>query len=384
MGPNRKEAAVIVSPDYPPHSGGVERYSWHLAGELRKRGMDVFVVSSSMKEEPKRQEDERGVLVWRFPSLWPIPDRMPVPLPSGNWKQLESRLKEYPSVKVIVQTNLYPLSLEGVRFANQLGYSCLTIVHGSNFVCLGSGLVDRLENRYEAWLVQAQKKNGTRFAAVSQAGASFLVKLGCQVNTVAYNAIDYEEIDATSVNSPSLKEQFGLSPETVIFTYVGRLIREKGVLQLAKAFVHLQKEAEQPVALFVVGDGPLRQEMETKKGRNLFPIGQKEHRDAISILKQSDCFLLPSDSEGFPTTVLEAAACGAYVITSPFGGCREAAELVNGAVMPGNSAEDIIAACKEYLDGREAAAERAREGDRNLRNTISWSNTAEQILQALE
>ena len=379
----QSRAVVLVSPDYPPHTGGVERYSWHLAGELCHRGFSVIVISSSMAGEPEQQTDERGVLIWRFPSVWPVPERMPVPLPMGRWKQLKARLKKYDTVSFIVQTNLYPLSVLACYFAKCIGSRCLVVIHGSNYVCLGNSIIDAIENKYEALLIKKQAMTGARFAAVSLASAAFTEKLGFNAEVIAYNAIDYTEIDSVSASDWMLRRHLGVPADTVVFTYLGRLIREKGVLQLTEAFRVLQKDLNVPLALLIVGDGPLMLELKSKCSRNTFLLGQRCHSEAIAILKQTDCFLLPSDSEGFPTTVLEASVSGAYVISSPFGGCREATELVGGMVMAGNTVEDIVSACKTFLSNREVLVQQAEDRRVLLRQTISWEKTTEILLQGL-
>ncbi len=377
----QNEAYVIVSPDYPPHSGGVERYSYYVAGELRKRGYPVIVISSSMEGEPEMETDLRGVEVWRFPSIWPIRDRMPVVLPTGRWKELKQVLKDYDTVRFIVQTNLYYLSLKGVMFAQQNGYRSVMIVHGSNYVCLGNGLVDRCEHFYERWIAERAGKYGAEFAAVSKASAEYAQeKLKCKIKSIAYNAIDFAEIEEIRPDEKSsLREMCKLPENTVIFTFVGRLIREKGVPQLTEAFEKLRKEYGN-TALIIIGAGQLQQEIENRKIENLFVLGQQPHEEVIKILKQSDCFILPSDSEGFPTTILEAAACGADIIATPFGGTREAVEITGGTLLEDNSENEILRACRDYLSKRHGG--HSPGSMEQLKSIASWEKTVDTIIQS--
>ena len=378
------EAFIIVSPDYPPHMGGVERYSWNLAGELKNRGYSVFVVSSSMKGEASKSVDERGVTVLRFPSLWIIPDRMPVALPTKMWKQLEAELEDYKNVKLIAQTNLYLLSLFGLRFAADHGIKSMMIIHGSNYVCLGNGTIDRLEHVYERWIVKHAKIFCSNFASVSNAGAEFAKSLGCNVGTIAYNAIDTSDISfAKEQKAVSLREKYCLEPESRIIAFAGRLIREKGVLQLVSACEGLLKEGYD-FSLLMMGDGPLLSEIKKHANNRIVAAGWLPHAEVIECLKQSDGFILPSDSERFPTSLLEAAACGCYVIAAPYGGQQEAAELVNGFVMNSNSADDIAEACRFFLDNADSLTENAKRTKDTLADKVSWSKTADKIISAFK
>ena len=119
-----------------------------------------------------------------------------------------------------------------------------------------------------------------------------------------------------------------------------RLIREKGILQLIDSVNALQNKYK--VALLVAGDGPLYEDLSKQQFSNIFLLGRLEQKDVMSLLKQSDFFCLPSDSEGFPTSVLEAIICKCYVITAPYGGAKEIVSSKEyGYVMQDNTLETI-------------------------------------------
>ncbi len=379
-----RDAFVIISPVYLPHMGGVERYSWNLAGELRKRGYSVYIITSSMAGEAKRSFDDRGIIILRFPSIWPIPDRMPVLLPSGSWKELKNLLRQHDHVRLIAQTNLYLLSLRGVLFAKRNHIDSLMIIHGSNYVCLGNGIIERLEHLYEQWIVKRAKKSHASFTAVSEASASFAGKLGCKVKAITYNAIRCTEIDKIQIcNQKTIKKKYHFSDMTTVFTFAGRMIREKGVLQLAEAFKQLANERKD-AALIMIGDGPLFHNLESQGIKNIVLTGQLPHDEVIRYLKQSDCFILPSDSDGFPTTILEAAACDCFVIAAPYGGQKEAVQIVNGYLMKDNSSQSIYQAVLWYLHNPEKPSTRIQEGKKKMKAVINWENTTDMIVKAFD
>ncbi len=379
-----RDAFVIVSPVYLPHMGGVERYSWNLAGELRQRGYSVYIITSSMTGEAKHSSDDRGIIILRFPSIWPIPDRMPVSLPSGSWKELKNILKQHDHVRLIAQTNLYLLSLRGVLFAKRNHIDSLMIIHGSNYVCLGNGIVERLEHLYEQWIAKRAKENDASFTAVSEASALFAGKLGCKVKAITYNAIHCTEIDKIQIcNQKTIKKKYHFSDMTTVFAFAGRMIREKGVLQLAEAFKQLANERTD-AALIMIGNGPLFHDLERQGIKNLILTGQLPHDEVIRYLKQSDCFILPSDSDGFPTTILEAAACDCFVIAAPYGGQKEAVQIVNGYLMEDNSTQSIYHALLWYLNNPEKPSTRVQEGKERMKAVINWKNTTDMIVKAFD
>ena len=70
----------------------------------------------------------------------------------------------------------------------------------------------------------------------------------------------------------------------------------------------------------IAGDGILYQELIEMSDPYIILTGQVDFEHIVKILDASDIFCLPSDSEGFPTSVLEAVACKCFVITTYQGG----------------------------------------------------------------
>lgn len=116
---------------------------------------------------------------------------------------------------------------------------------------------------------------------------------------------------------------------------VSRLEKPKNhalLLQSAETLKDLQWQLE------LAGDGPLRGEVEgwvqrLDLGSIVSLLG--ERRDIEEILKGAWGFVLISDSEGLPLSILEAMRAGLPVIASDVGGVREAVEEgVNGFLIP--------------------------------------------------
>ncbi len=106
--------------------------------------------------------------------------------------------------------------------------------------------------------------------------------------------------------------------------YLGRLSPEKGASHLVRAWSQLKQE----IPLFVVGDGPLRAQMEKEIGdrglRGVKLLGRVDRGVALDWLKGARFLVAPSECfEAFPLAVVEAFACGTPVIAARLGALEE-------------------------------------------------------------
>lgn len=124
-----------------------------------------------------------------------------------------------------------------------------------------------------------------------------------------------------------LRHELGFDDRTRVLLTVGRLSREKGHVDLIRAFPRMRELAGgAPLRLVLVGEGPERAKIE-ELCRDLHVT------DAVTLAGQqddinpyygiADVFLLPSLSEGCPNALLEAMAAGVPVVATAVGGIPE-------------------------------------------------------------
>jgi len=126
--------------------------------------------------------------------------------------------------------------------------------------------------------------------------------------SVVYNGVD------TSLFKPQKAE----TGKKTRLLYIGRLVVEKGLMELCDATQDLTSD----FSLSFVGDGPLRQAIQ-KKHPFVEVLGSKPHDELPDVINRHDVLVLPSYSEGLPNVVLEAMACGKPVIATDVGGVGE-------------------------------------------------------------
>jgi len=117
---------------------------------------------------------------------------------------------------------------------------------------------------------------------------------------------------------------------------VGRLSPPKDPETLLRAMARVLS-AVRDVRLWVVGDGPLRPQLERSAERQGISANVRflgERRDVGRLLAQADLFCLSSRSEGLPLSQLEALAAGLPVVVTNAGGMPEAAPAEISCVVP--------------------------------------------------
>lgn len=289
---------------YHPSIGGVETYTASLAHELACRGLQVIVVACNTHGQPSREEELDGIEVLRLPCLPLLNTRFPLPFlarATREWKWLCAQRIDY----VVVNSRFYPLSIMALRFARERGIAPILIEHGSAHLTLGNRYIDIAVRKVEHHLTEKGKRFDPVYYAVSRKASEWLGHFGITSLGEIHNAIDADAYTADA-SDRDFREELGLLPDTLLVSFVGRIVPEKGVRQLAEASRILSRG----IFIAMAGTGPYLQELRYLERNDVFRLlGRLSRQDAAALLAQSDVMCLPSRSEGFATTLLEAAAC---------------------------------------------------------------------------
>ena len=148
---------------------------------------------------------------------------------------------------------------------------------------------------------------------------------------------DYTLIKGSGVNHKEFKYTHPKTNEKVNITFTGRILKDKGVLELIKAIEILPKEISSKVILNIYGKIDLENpahitEKELKKLlKPNFIVWHGNSNDIKNVLALSDIYCLPSFREGLPKSTLEAMAIGRPIVTTNAPGCEDTVlEKING------------------------------------------------------
>lgn len=145
-----------------------------------------------------------------------------------------------------------------------------------------------------------------------------------KLGTIA-NGVDVDRLSSICKESGWLKTELGIPAENKIVVNVANFTPKKRHIDLLKAARKVVDE--EPATSFVlVGQGPLAEEMKSAAAEmgladNVFFTGLRD--DAREIIAASDLFVLSSQFEGMPISVLEAMGTHTPVLSTRVGGLPE-------------------------------------------------------------
>ncbi len=296
--------------------GGAESQVVALAENFRKRGLDVFVICMiPLGENAKKIIDVGG----RVFSLNMTPGKI------GARAFFEFAKLVHKIKPDIVHSHMFHANLL-CRFLRliRVGPPLVSTAHSID-ECKGSTL------RY--WAYRLTRDFSSYNTNVSAAAFDRYCDIGLISPTkgeVVYNGVDFSKFKIKPSAQKYNKSKF-------VWVSVGRLVEAKDYPNLFCA-VKILKEKKLDFVVKVVGDGPLKNKLESI----IVEQGIEEYIEMIGpsqeipeILSSADAFVMSSSWEGLPMALLEATACGLPAVVTDVGGNREVIDLAdNGYYVP--------------------------------------------------
>jgi glycosyltransferase involved in cell wall biosynthesis len=151
-----------------------------------------------------------------------------------------------------------------------------------------------------------------------------------------------------------LRAELGIPSGATVLGYVGRIVRDKGIVELGAAWARL-REAHPDLHLLMVGPFEPQDPIPTEL-RMLLESDPRAHLlganwNTPPLYSIMDVLALPTYREGFPNVPLEAAAMEVPVVATRIPGCVDAVEdQVTGTLVPARDARTLVAAIEAYLN----------------------------------
>lgn len=167
-----------------------------------------------------------------------------------------------------------------------------------------------------------------------------------------------------------------------VWLAVGRFDASKDYPNLLRAFGRVADHAARPL-LLMVGEGPLRQEMEAYArkeglGEEVQFLGRRE--DVPDLMNAADAYVMSSAWEGLPMVLLEAAASGLPIVATDVGGNAQIVrQQETGELVPAGDSVALAAAMARLMDlPRQVRQQWGKAGATHVRRTFGLDEVVDQ------
>jgi colanic acid/amylovoran biosynthesis glycosyltransferase len=346
----------------PAQVGALDRFAAVYVGTRREPGLALAASTNCLGEGD------------RFSPLWKTLFKTTGQIPPG-W--LDRLRRHQPQ---LIHAHFGPDGTFALPLARALDIPLVVTFHGYDATLAApSGTLSRsplflarqfIQQRGTFYREQYLRRRSQLFAeadcilAVSQFIADRLHQAGCPESKlrVHYIGIDRHQFAPRTLASP---------PGPPIILFVGRLVEKKGAADLIQAYAQLQTTTQlaEPPRLVIIGDGPLRSDLETQaQSLNLKAefLGHQPPESVRQWLSQAQIFCVPSrtarsgDTEGLGMVFAEAQSMGIPIVSCRSGGVPEIVrDGKTGLLVPEANPTALAAALDRILS------------DRPLRNNLS-------------
>ena len=256
----------------------------------------------------------------------------------------------------------------------------------------GSEVVSHLEN--------AIAQNSDKIVTVSYNMQEDLVKHGWQASkiSVVWNGVDpdrYNPVNVQKQDALAIRQKYGISENSNMLLFVGRLTWVKGVRNLLQAMPLVLKEYPD-TKLVILGKGEEQTDVvETAERLNMkdniiYRFDFVSENERILHYAAADVCVFPSTYEPFGIVSLEAMAMEKPVVVGAHGVVGFKEQVVNGGTdqtgvhINGQDPSDIAWGIKETLRNPQKAKNWGENGRRRVLEYFTWRKVAEQTIKIYE
>ncbi len=358
-----------------PHLGGIERYVDKLSLALKDKNHEIIIVTSNHLKT-KNFENREGIKIYKIPIFCFFKKRYPIPKINLEYFKIIKKVKSENANYYIVNTRFHLTSLIGAKIAKKQKKPVFLIEHGTNHFTVNNKILDFFGHIYEHILTRIIKRYVNNYYGVSMKCNEWLEHFNIKASGVFYNSISLD--DQKEANNDYFKKY---NKNNIIISYVGRLIKEKGILNLIKAFEEVDYENKR---LLIAGDGNLLKEIRKNysKSKNIDILGKLNFMEVMSLYKRTDIFVCPSlYPEGLPTSILEAGLMKCAVLATPMGGTKEVIKDDRYGIITNGSIYEM----KEKLEELISNSEKRKTCGENLFNRVAkdfnWQIVAKKVIE---
>jgi phosphatidylinositol alpha-1,6-mannosyltransferase len=362
---------LLVTNDYPPRVGGIQRTLEALVRELPAERISVLAPGWTGAEAfdaaaPYRVLREPTAFVWPSPTFA---------------RRLDDAIDEL-DVQVVLFGDAFPLATLGPRVARR-GTPYLVAAHGFDYwlsVVPGAHAAMR-------YMTSAASRVPVMCSAFIAKTVRTAVPRGVPVS-VLYPGADLERF-RPDLPTVEIRERLGIG-DRPLAVCVSRLVARKGQDVLIRSMGAIRRRVP-GATLLIVGGGPdedrLRGLAAAAPGGSVLFAGEVSEEDLARYYAVGDVFAMPCRSrlaglevEGWGNVFIEASACGRPIVVGDSGGARETlADGETGLLVDGRDDVQVVDAVAGLLADPDRARRMGAAGRARVEAHHAWPAIAERL-----
>jgi len=371
----------MLSWEYPPFNvGGISQHVYELSRALVGEGVEVHVITTA--SSPPYEEEREGVKVHRVLAYHGTPVNFLSWVQQLNLAMMEkgaSVMNREEDFQVIHAHDwLTAYAARGLKHIYHL--PLLATIHATEYGRNGGLFTDEQKFigevewwlTYEAWEVICC----SNFMEEEVRGVFNLPydKIKIIPNGIRPKAFQVEEVDY------QIKQRFAPGRERLIF-FVGRLVKEKGVQTLLRAFP-LIRQSFPEARLVIAGTGPYEKELRHLSSAMgledlVYFVGYIDDYSRNQLYHLSAAAVFPSYYEPFGLVALEAMASRTPVVVGDAGGFQETVRHgVNGLKAMPDTPEHLAEQVTTLFSSPETARRLEENAWKEIQEKYSWKGVA--------
>jgi glycosyltransferase involved in cell wall biosynthesis len=351
---------ALFTDTYAPQVNGVTRTLGRLVAAVRERGGEARVFTTSDPRVAGLKDEVR------WPSV-ACPFYGELRLAAPSTRRVITELQDFQPTLVHVATP-FGVGLAARSATRALGIPLVTSYHTAFSAYATYYRLSLLEGpswSYLRWFHNA----GSRTYCPTASVRTELAARGFERLAVWGRGVD-RTLFCPRRRSRAMRLRLGVSDDTIVVAYVGRMAKEKGLEELLEAARHVSRSYARIVFAFA-GDGPFLDYCRLHAPERSCFLGYLEGAELASFYASADVFVFPSATDTFGNVLLEAMASGLPVIAADTGPTREITANAALRYPPGASGALANAIALLATHAPRRAAQAAASGARSA--SFGWS-----------
>lgn len=369
MAEKKLNIAMFGHKHIPSREGGIEVVVGELSTRMVQRGYSVVVYNrkghhiSGEEFDTKRTENYHGV---RIKEVYTIDRRGLAAMTSSVFASLATAFGKFDVVHIHAEGPAFMCWLP-----KMLGKKVVVTIHGLDWARAKWG-------RFASWYIKTGEKMAVKYAdeiiVLSHGVKEYFWKQYQRRTRFIPNGVNKPEIRrADKIKAWGLKKD-----EYVLF--VGRLVPEKGLRYLVRAWKDINTDKKLVIAGGSSNSDIFLEELKSMSGDGIIYTGFVQGRILEELYSNAYVYVLPSDLEGMPLSLLEAMSYGNCCLTSDIAECFEVVED-KAITFKKSSVADLREKLKELLDRPEEVKKYKDEAADFILVKYGWNDVVDRTLR---